>query len=273
MKKYVITIISAIMLLGTTAYANDMSTVDEALLERGYPQNVLERMCDENKLEIYNNEDLHYGGATMVQYWEETGESRIVDMDNPVSTYGQIPSADFTMMLTPSGKTTNGKLEYIDFVFDYEWDKIPINRYQDPITVGFDYNGLNYRLNYDIFRKVDKYTYTDNTMSTKTATHSDEPAAAEKSRYGVNWYADLKGGVVHSLYGYGKFRVNGSTPTASGEMDVNFMYAHAKSAIGVTIPVPKVPGAALSITSGASTCDSMGDAMLIKWANGKITSY
>lgn len=273
MKKYIITIVSTMILFGTsTAYASDMDVVDKNLLERGYPVNVLEHMCDENKLELYKNKDLHYGGATMIQYCEETGESKVIDMDNSYDTYGQIPEEDLTIMLTPSGKTANGKLEYIDFLFDYKWKKTPVNRYQDPITISFDYNGADYRLKYDIFRKVDKYKYLDANMNLKTATKSDEKSAALKAKHGVGWYADLAGGAVQSLYGYGEFRVDGTTPTENGIIDASFLYAHAKSSVSVSVPIPRFPGGSIAVDSESGKNDEMGDALLIKWKNGKIVS-
>lgn len=170
--------------------------------------------------------------------------------------------ADLSIVLTLSGKTFDGKLQAINCTLDYEWKKIPVNRLQDPITVTID--STDYRIDYDSFEKVDKYVYRDYNNQRNAKIKSSETTAASMDKHGVSWYADLAGGVVDELYGYGKFTINAENTTATGAMDINFMYGHAT----VTIPIPKM-GESFSISGGDSS-DQFSGSKYVTWYNGTI---
>ena len=63
-KKLVSVALTAVMALGmtTTAFANEKDTLnlDAALMEKGYPQIVLDTMDEDTKMDIYNEGDIAY---------------------------------------------------------------------------------------------------------------------------------------------------------------------------------------------------------------------
>lgn len=68
-KKLVSVALTAVMALGmtTTAFANEKDTLnlDAALMEKGYPQIVLDTMDEDTKMDIYNEGDIAFCGAVI----------------------------------------------------------------------------------------------------------------------------------------------------------------------------------------------------------------
>lgn len=111
---------------------------------------------------------------------------------------------------------------------NYEWNKLPFNRYQDPIYVVWDEDV--FYLKDDSVRKADKFekfshgkfgSYDENI-------HSDEKSFAMIGFSSAKWFADLKGhtACVSRLYGSGEFTL---VPKKVGvETEIKAVYVHDK---------------------------------------------
>lgn len=116
-KKLVSVALTAVMALGmtTTAFANEKDTLnlDAALMEKGYPQIVLDTMDEDTKMDIYNEGDIAFCGAVITYYDENSGTYSEIDV-NEDGTYiaprGQISTSDlslsFTYSRSPAAKNT-----------------------------------------------------------------------------------------------------------------------------------------------------------------------
>lgn len=89
-KKLVSVALTAVMALGmtTTAFANEKDTLnlDAALMEKGYPQIVLDTMDEDTKMDIYNEGDIAFCGAVITYYDENSGTYSEIDV-NEDGTY------------------------------------------------------------------------------------------------------------------------------------------------------------------------------------------
>ena len=133
-KKLVSVALTAVMALGmtTTAFANEKDTLnlDAALMEKGYPQIVLDTMDEDTKMDIYNEGDSAFCGAVITYYDENSGTYSEIDV-NEDGTYiaprGQISTSDlslsFTYSRSPAAKNT--KLSYIKVTYNYNWLNLP----------------------------------------------------------------------------------------------------------------------------------------------------
>ena len=133
-KKLVSVALTAVMALGmtTTAFANEKDTLnlDAALMEKGYPQIVLDTMDEDTKMDIYNEGDIAFCGAVITYYDENSGTYSEIDV-NEDGTYiaprGQISTSDlslsFTYSRSPAAKNT--KLSYIKVTYNYNWLNLP----------------------------------------------------------------------------------------------------------------------------------------------------
>ena len=120
-KKLVSVALTAVMALGmtTTAFANEKDTLnlDAALMEKGYPQIVLDTMDEDTKMDIYNEGDIAFCGAVITYYDENSGTYSEIDV-NEDGTYiaprGQISTSDLSLSLrgqaVPGGLRHRGKL-------------------------------------------------------------------------------------------------------------------------------------------------------------------
>lgn len=108
-KKLVSVALTAVMALGmtTTAFANEKDTLnlDAALMEKGYPQIVLDTMDEDTKMDIYNEGDIAFCGAVITYYDENSGTYSEIDV-NEDGTYiaprGQISTSDLSLSFTYS---------------------------------------------------------------------------------------------------------------------------------------------------------------------------
>lgn len=108
-KKLVSVALTAVMALGmtTTAFANEKDTLnlDAALMEKGYPQIVLDTMDEDTKMDIYNEGDIAFCGAVITYYDENSGTYSEIDV-NEDGTY--IAPRSGTFKLAPKSTTTSG---------------------------------------------------------------------------------------------------------------------------------------------------------------------
>lgn len=277
-KKLVSVALTAVMALGmtTTAFANEKDTLnlDAALMEKGYPQIVLDTMDEDTKMDIYNEGDIAFCGAVITYYDENSGTYSEIDV-NEDGTYiaprGQISTSDlslsFTYSRSPAAKNT--KLSYIKVTYNYNWLNLPFFRWQDPTSVSWD--DSKFQMTDNSFSKVDKYDgyvigpngellgpYTNQT-------HSSENGYANASNAGVSWYADLKGyiGVQPTkLYGSGTFKLAPKSTTTSGSTTLYGHYVHPKAELGLSVNVSSYGSFSIS---GGSNYDERGSQKTISW--------
>ena len=277
-KKLVSVALTAVMALGmtTTAFANEKDTLnlDAALMEKGYPQIVLDTMDEDTKMDIYNEGDFAFCGAVITYYDENSGTYSEIDV-NEDGTYiaprGQISTSDlslsFTYSRSPAAKNT--KLSYIKVTYNYNWLNLPFFRWQDPTSVSWD--DSKFQMTDNSFSKVDKYDgyvigpngellgpYTNQT-------HSSENGYANASNAGVSWYADLKGyiGVQPTkLYGSGTFKLAPKSTTTSGSTTLYGHYVHPKAELGLSVNVSSYGSFSIS---GGSNYDERGSQKTISW--------
>lgn len=277
-KKLVSVALTAVMALGmtTTAFANEKDTLnlDAALMEKGYPQIVLDTMDEDTKMDIYNEGDIAFCGSVITYYDENSGTYSEIDV-NEDGTYiaprGQISTSDlslsFTYSRSPAAKNT--KLSYIKVTYNYNWLNLPFFRWQDPTSVSWD--DSKFQMTDNSFSKVDKYDgyvigpngellgpYTNQT-------HSSENGYANASNAGVSWYADLKGyiGVQPTkLYGSGTFKLAPKSTTTSGSTTLYGHYVHPKAELGLSVNVSSYGSFSIS---GGSNYDERGSQKTISW--------
>ncbi len=217
--------------------------IDAALVNRGYPQPVLDAMSISAKTSIYDDASLYFKGAVITTYDENT--HTFVDYEvqpDGIVPCGQIPTADLTLVWDINGDKNNPNLIHIKY--SYRWTRLPVFRWQDTISVSWD-NSL-FEMVARTFHKVDQYDgqLVDPSTGITTgyvsnATHSEEYGYANASAAGVSWYADLKGyiGIIpSSLHGFCEFSLEKKTST-SGNSNIYGHYVHPQVAIGVTVVV------------------------------------
>ena len=234
----------------------DSEDIDAVLRSRGYPQVMLDKMPPIAKESLYEEDYLEFDGGIITTYNEESGQ--FVDYDisaDGVMPIGQIPTADLSLVWYASKNKYNNK--EIIVKYSYEWVKLPIFRWQDPIAVSWD-DSL-FEMKDDSFYKVDLYDghYTQNgnpTGETFTgAVKSEEYGYAAGYSSGVTWYADLRGYtesyVVDKLYGHGEFFLEKKT-SETGTSKVYGHYVHPTASTGVNIYIPKFGN--FSVSGGGS---------------------
>ncbi len=243
MMKKVLSLTLALVFIFTVASpcfaATSTDDIDTALIERGYPSDVLSRMDESHKLMIYQDPNWFYGGSNSIRYSEAQNNTGI-------QPYGQIPVSDLTLYFDLSYGVYDGVLEQIFVQFYYTWNNIPTFRFQDPIAISWDES--KFKLKDDSFYKVDKftgfYTYEPGVVTwLRDEVHSLETGYAIASPSGVSWYADLKGNIgvtVTELYGYGYFFLEPAHNVTVYEGDTSTLYAHyvhPTASLGASIAV------------------------------------
>lgn len=249
-------------------FAKEVSSIDNALELRGFPEYVIELMSEDTKKEVYK-ENTKFEGAVVEYYNEDKGEFSTLAFTPGEETYipyGQIPTDHLSMVYTISSKWAGSYLDYMKVTFDYEWNDTPFNRYQDPIAISWD--GDKFDLQADSFHKVDKYTYAKadawGNVTYPTEIHSDEWGYAKATSDGVTWYADLKGHTVNvwDLFGYATFNLEPTSSTQSGSSTLYAHYAHAKTTGSLSIGIP---GFGSFSVSGGASYDERGNQRDFSW--------
>lgn len=253
----------------TMIYASE--NIDAVLLERGYPQIVLDSMHKDTKSKIYE-ENLSFAGANLTYYEEETNSFTDINVDengNYIQPRNQISTKKLSLSITYSAKrNSNGTLKYLLVTYDYNWLVLPVFRWQDTLSVSWD--GDKFEMEDDSFYKVD---YADGAYSDGTGklyyvnelVHSEERGYANGSPNGVSWYADLKGYTgltITDLYGYAMFRLEPKATTSTGSMKIYGHYVHPT--IGIS-PTVNIKGYGSISASGGFGYDERGFQKTIKW--------
>lgn len=224
-------------------------SLDDQLRSRGYPDALIGIMLDEEKQELIND-DCYYE-SSITCYFNESGE--LIDdcsSEEPsIIPFKQIDKKHLSLTISASKSGSNTVI-----TCNYRWLVPPVNRFSDPICVGWDKN-VFYMID-DSFSKVDKYGALIQAKpdSYYEAVHSSENGFASSTAESVTWYADLKGYTadVISLFGYGKFTL---VPRKKGQVVTIFAnYVHAKLAGSLSV---SFAGGSFSI-SGFPSHDQMG---------------
>lgn len=259
------------MLLGSSAIVLaeeiTLADIDQKLMERGYPQIVLDTMDSDAKLDIYMD-DVTFAGAVISYYNEE--ESTFTDIRvNEDGTYiaprGQISTSNLSLSFTYSKQITSGRLQYLKVTYSYKWLKLPINRYSDPIAVSWDSN--KFEMIDESFSKVDKFDGYIVLNGETTGPYIGQEQSSEKgyavsSADGVTWYADLKGytGItVTKLYGSATFNLKPKVST--GTMTLYGHYVHQLTPLSVSINIDD----AGSLSISGFGYDERGSQQTISW--------
>lgn len=276
-KKLVSTVVLLTMVLSLyfTAFASkptDTTSIDIALLERGYPQIVLDTMDSGAKEELYNEPDLYFAGTELIFYDEESGTFQEMSIsDNGIMPMGQIPTADLSLNWTTSiSKNNDDSVKNVDVKYSYNWRNLPFFRWQDPIAISWD--DEKFRIKDNSFYKIDKYdgNYINSSgMPTGSFTgkvKSEEYGYASAYSAGVTWYADLKGYdillVATKLYGYGSFKLEPISTTYNGSTTLYGKYVHPTASASIGINIGSY--GAFSVTGG-SNYDERGNQKTISW--------
>lgn len=254
-------VFSVCLLSTTNAFATDTLIIEKNLLSRGYPQQVLNGLCDEAKEEIFLSNSI-FEEATLQCYDEQTGEASSLQFkagQTPIMPYGQIQTKHLALTWVISQGTRNKKL----ITFNYNWTQLPLNRWQDPIGISWDANKLY--LETGSFHKVDKFTFRNGSSAPLyTGVQSDEWAYANGGANGVTWYADLKGHSgsmpVYGLYGYATFTLIPKTQTGSSQLFSHYVHAKLSNSLAMAIP-----GFGSFSVSGGSFYDELGNQREIYW--------
>ena len=265
MKKIIALILSMTMLLSmaTNVFAGSTkgiseSTLTSELLERGYPQIVLDTMSYRTKLDLYKNNNV-FLGASVSYYNEETGtfiDCSIQSDGSYIAPRGQIPTSDLALSFVYSRDPYIGgtKLGYIKVHFSYNWLNLPLNRYQDVIAIGWD--SSKFTMQTGSFYKEDLFN--------NGQVQSSEHGYASASDAGVKWYADLTGywsGIPYRLYGNGSFNLVPTTTTYGGSMNIYGNYAHTTANGSVSVSF----GPYGSISFSGNGFDERGTQTTITW--------
>lgn len=239
-----------ILLLSFPLNAMASQSIDDQLLDRGYPRKLIENMLEEEKNDLIN-ENCYYESSKVYNYDEDGKLINITTFnDSAITPFGQISSSTLSLRITTSKSGSNTIV-----TFNYDWMRLPLNRYQDPICVAWDSSVFSYKSG--TFKKVDQYTKIINGPK---YTHSSQTTYADAGSSYISWYADLKGytALPEQLFGYGKFTL---VPKKTGRSTQIFgHYVHAKTGLSISI---SYKGAGFSI-SGTSTYDELGTDITIK---------
>ena len=222
-------------------------TIDEQLIARGYPIELIEIMLDEEKDDLITK-DCYYDSAIEYNY-DENGELiNVNSYDKPAITpFGQIKTSQLSLTIARSKSGSNTVI-----TFNYNWKTLPLNRYQDPMSIAWD--SSIFSLKSGSFKKVDKYDFVLDNGKYYTSTNSSETSYAKASSNYVSWYADLKGYTANvvKLYGYGTMTL---VPKKTGKSTQVFgHYVHNKTGLSLSLTY----GGGGFAVSGPASYDELG---------------
>lgn len=257
-------LINVLLFTSSTGIVYAATSVDKELIKKGAPQNVIDLLDENTKIEIANNKSLIFGGASTMTYNESNGAfqtSNLVNINNGgATTQGQIPQADLTLTWSAwYQKNANGSLYSYSIFYDYKWNNLPLYRLQDPIGISFD--GSKFRMRDNTFSKVDYYNAI---YDPTTYVQSSQNQYANGSANGVSWYADLHGyqPEASALWGRGSFVIEPLTTTYSGNTTLYGHYVHSKINLGLGLNIGSIGN--FSVT-GTGDYDECGNQYTVYW--------
>ena len=227
-------------------------SLDDQLRCRGYPDALVATMSDEEKQDIIAD-DAYYESSVTYSYDENGNLLSVQSYDEPTITpYGTISSSSLVLRITTSRNSTS-TAKYI--TLQYEWKRLPLNRFKDPICVSWDEDIFSLKIDSsNPFKRVDQYERMPSKGLPYWVTFVDETSYSDSGDNFISWSADLKGlsDIVVGLKGYGKFTL---IPKKKGQKTrIRAHYVHAKIAGSFSISY----GGAGFTVSGPSNYDEMG---------------
>lgn len=261
-------IIITISFTNIAVFAQELTFIDEeqidaALIERGYPQIVVEEMSLPAKKSIYDDSSLYFKGAAITTYDEDTGMFENYEIsDNSIMPCGDISTKSLSLVWAVSGYAYDSNL--ISVKYSYEWKRVPFFRWQDPVAVSWDSSLFEMKDN--SFHKVDYYDgfLVNSFYHVNGGIHAEEYGYAKGFAAGVTWYADLKGytGInIDKLYGYGEFVLRKKTST-SGYSTLYGHYIHPTVSISLSINISSYGSFS---ASGGSGYDERGNQVTFRY--------
>lgn len=171
-----------------------------ALLDRGYPENLLETLDTSLLQDMYDDTEFNFKS-----YSRETYEMQDAGY---AQTRGSIDSTELelTCIISDNGRDT------LTVYYAYNWLALPAFRWVD--TIAFSWDETLYDLVSGTFHRYDQYK-TSSSAGAKLHDSGITPATATSS--GITWNVDLKGyglDMPTELFGYANFKLSG-TPTES----------------------------------------------------------
>lgn len=149
--KKIISLLSVLSLLLFICPINVMAyqPIDSQLLSRGQPNELIQIMLQEEKEDlIFDN--CYYESSNVYNYDEKGNLINVTTIDeNAIIPIGQIKTSTLSLRITTSKSGSNTKV-----TLNYDWLKLPLNRYQDPICIAWDSNIFSYKSG--TFKKLDK---------------------------------------------------------------------------------------------------------------------
>jgi hypothetical protein len=253
-----------ILLAPATTVSAATRVMDQKLLRMGTPQSVIDRLDEDTKLKISNDKSLTFAGADFLSYDEDARTYDVLTVGNDVggaTTYGQIPDGDMNLTWTYwLQKGADNSMSGIVVTYNYQWNKLPLNRWQDPIGVSWD--GSKFQPRDNSFEKTDyfKAIYDPNTYVQSHAYNY-----ANGFGNGVTWYADLHGyqPEAAALFGNGSFVLVPLSTTYTGSITLYGHYVHAKVSVNLALNIGSI--GAFSV-SGLGDFDELGNQKTISWS-------
>ncbi|MEO3153719.1 hypothetical protein [Turicibacter sanguinis] len=246
--------------------AATMDEIDSNLLSRGYPKLVIDSLDNDSKSRIYEDSDLEFIGASILYYNEDNQEFNELEIQKDGRiigdmTKGQISTNDLSLIWNYSASYLSNpkRLNYIDVTYSYNWKKLPLFRWQDPIAVSWD--GSKFKIKSNSFKKTDYY----DTSTITGKIHSYESGYASGSTNGVTWYADLKGHVIANpirLYGNANFKLEPTSTTTSGSTTIYGHYVHPTASGSASIGIKDYGSFSVNVGGGY---DERGNQTTVKY--------
>lgn len=250
----------SLFIFPVTALASQ--SLDKELIDRNYPIQLIEDMSEEEKEDLIND-DCYFESSKTYNYDDSgnlinteviTEMDELVPIENtigdPASPCGQIKTKHLSLRITSSKSGSNKVI-----TFSYDWLQMPLNRFQDPMSVAWNDSIFTYKSG--TFKKVDKYVKI---LNGPEYTNSSETSYANAGSNYISWYADIPGYTksAQAIYGYGKFTLK---PKKSNKSTMIYgHYVHKKTAGSLSI---SYKGAGFSIT-GTSSYDELGTDLSLK---------
>lgn len=221
-------------------HANNMS-IDEQLLENGFPLEVINEMIYEQKMDILNR-DLIFCSTKQV----------FLNEDKRIRKRSTIPSDELMFRLTTATEYEDGERFKVIYLM-YDWEEIPYWKLEDLIAVSW--KGDYYRVVPGEYMYYCQYKREDGKVITKS-----DKVVSYSNEDGVGWDIDIKGSIdnyfyVVDNYGFCSVTISKRSSTPSDkECELYGRYTHVKGhgSIGLKI------GPASIDFSGSASYDYRG---------------
>lgn len=237
--------------VATTFAQAKISALNQELIEKGYPQQLIMNLSEEEKSELKNCTFL---GAS-VQRYTDSGKSYKMNYtpdSTPPALRGGIKDTTFELLVSAS-RDADGNIRVS---MRYEWFRVPYNRYED--LVSFSWNGALFLIDAHTFDSVDFYDTKKETFIINNVSNN----FAKLSFNGGSYYANLKWGLgVKRLHGAANFTLEPTSP--SGESQLFVSYCHRKTLVKLSASIPNF--GSITIDQGASNYDERATNVKFNW--------